>query len=91
MTEHGPIMNLQMQFHVISAQNFIYDDFCSTGAHGSAPLPETSSSGPASRLDISRLEKLAVHYFSKGLTDSTRRTYSSAQNRYMLLCRNAVL
>ena len=84
MTEHIKGSHNELADATI-AQNFY---LCSTGARGSAPPPETSYSRPASRLDISSLEKLA---FTEGLADSTHRTYSSAQNRYLLFCRDASL
>ncbi|MCY3927667.1 MAG: hypothetical protein OXG81_05280, partial [Acidobacteria bacterium] len=37
------------------------------------------------------MERLAFNYFTKGLADSTRRTYSSAQNGYLMFCRDAAL
>ena len=47
--------------------------------------PGTDS--PKARLDLKKLDQLAAGYFSRGLADSTQRTYLSAQGRFLVFCR----
>ena len=35
--------------------------------------------------------RVAVNYFTKGLADSTCQTYKSAENRFLMFCRDAAL
>ena len=46
-----------------------------------------SLGGATARLDRSELDRIASHYFIKGLADSTHKAYGSAQRRYLAFCR----
>ena len=58
----------------------------------SRPQPSSNHARPdaaAARLDHSELDRLAGHYFIKGLVNSTYKVYGSAQRRYGAFCRMA--
>ncbi len=67
---------------------------------GTGPVGQASSrrhlardvGGPGNqtpRLDVAKLDRAAQTYFSKGLADSTQRTYGSGQRRYLRFCRES--
>ncbi len=43
-------------------------------------------SGGAGRLDIAELDRYVQKFFSKGLAESTQRTYGAGQRRYLAFC-----
>jgi hypothetical protein len=45
----------------------------------------------SSKLDMRKLEKTAQGYFDKGLAESTKKSYSSARNRYLAFCTESAL
>ena len=45
----------------------------------------------SSRLDIAELDNLVKKYFTKGLAESTHRSYNSAQGSYLDFCSRAGL
>lgn len=67
--------------------------FSVTGAIGSErtiPSQRRLPSGAGSsetRLDSKEVDNLAMKYLTRGLAASTRRSYNSAQNRYLKFCR----
>ena len=56
------------------------------GPHADTPSCFAGTGGGVTRLDGSELDILANKYFLKGLADSTRRAYGSAQKQYLRFC-----
>ena len=46
---------------------------------------------PETRLDVKELERAVRRFFTKGLAQSTQRTYKSGKNRYIKFCQGAAL
>ena len=59
-----------------------------TGANRGPLSLELAAGGSSSGLVVMSLERLTVKHFNKGLANSIRRSYSSAQNRYLRFCRD---
>ena len=59
------------------------------------PSPTQGAGGvagnSAARLDLQKLEETVQFYFTKGLTQSTLRTYRSGKERYLKFCSQAIL
>ena len=68
---------------------FIVYVFCLSDSRDSTTPNNASIGAPAARLDIQTLDRLATSYFTQGLTDSTQRSYGSAQNRFLKYCAEA--
>jgi len=65
---------------------------------GKTPIPHSHFQGAggvagnsATRLDLQKLEEAVQFYFTKGLAQSTLRTYRSGKDRYLKFCSQAVL
>ena len=56
-----------------------------------SPQPGRATTNSSARLDFSELDGLVGKYFTKGLAESTHRSYNSAQRRYLDFCRRAGL
>jgi len=62
---------------------FLQANFCSCTNSSSPPRPSLAIQ---TRLDVLELDRYVEQYFHLELAPSNRRTYSSAQHRYLLFC-----
>ena len=63
----------------------------SRATNPNTPRTENSSMPNCSKLDVRKLEETAQGYFDKGLAESTKKSYSSARNRYLAFCTESAL
>ena len=59
------------------------------GANPSRGRSDGGSGDRSARLDVGELEERAAFYFTKGLADSSQKTYKSGENRYLRFCQSA--
>ena len=75
------------QMHCLGITRFLFTNRCQ-GQGSSHRRPHPSTNPPKIRLDIPELDQLTKKYFSKGLAESTQRSYRSAQNKFLAFCRD---